>query len=153
MYVCVVCVCVCVCVLCMYVAALTLNMGAQWIKVVVVTPVYPLNSTLDRPQTRSVTVWRREKPVAFDGIRCFHCFLFFTYLFHVIPFESFDEISRKPSILLYFFSLCAVSSMNNVIVRISEMDMIVTPLNIQLWNWRALFLIQKQFWWFSAFEE
>jgi len=35
--------------------------------------------------------------------------------------------------------------MNNVIVRTSEVDMMITPPNIQLLNWRALFLIQSSF--------
>jgi len=35
--------------------------------------------------------------------------------------------------------------MNSVIVRTSEVDMMITPPNIQLWNWRALFLIESNF--------
>jgi hypothetical protein len=46
---------------------------------------------------------------------------------------------------VFFFSLCAVSNMNSVIVRTSEVDMMITPSNIQLWNWRASFLIQSSF--------
>ena len=95
------------------------------------------------------TVWRRETSVVPGGIKYFHCRLSFAYLFRVIPSESVDEILRKLSGTTVtpdssvFFSLCTVSNMNSVVVRTSEVDMMITPLNIQLWNWRTLFLIRN----------